>query len=58
MNQNNYMELAIQYAKKAALLNEIPVGAVLVDEINNEILSLRHNEIIMENNPNPKPPRY
>ena len=51
MNQNNYMELAIQYAKKAALLNEIPVGAVLVDEINNEILSLRHNEIIMENNP-------
>ena len=51
MNQNNYMELAIQYAKKAALLNEIPIGAVLVDEINNEILSLRHNEIIMENNP-------
>ena len=50
MNQNNYMELAIQYAKKAALLNEIPIGAVLVDEINNEILSLRHNEIIMENN--------
>ena len=48
MNQNNYMELAIQYAKKAALLNEIPIGAVLVDEINNEILSLRHNEIIME----------
>ena len=51
MNQNNYMELAIQYAKKAALLNEIPIGAVLVDETNNEILSLRHNEIIMENNP-------
>ncbi len=51
MNQDNYMDLAIQYAKKAALLDEIPIGAVLVDEINNEVLSLRHNEIVMENNP-------
>ena len=45
------MELAIEYAKKAALLNEVPVGAVLVDEKTNEILSHRHNEIVGQNNP-------
>ena len=51
MNENNYMELAIEHAKKAALLNEVPIGAVLVDEINQEILSLRHNEIVSKKNP-------
>ena len=51
MNENNYMELAIEHAKKAALLNEVPIGAVLVDEKNQEILSLRHNEIISKKNP-------
>ena len=51
MNQQNYMELALECAKKAALLNEIPVGAVLVDEKNKKILSIRHNEIVSQNNP-------
>ena len=51
MNENNYMELAIECAKKAALLNEVPIGAVLVDEKNQEVLSLRHNEIVSKNNP-------
>ena len=51
MNENNYMELAIEHAKKAALLNEIPVGAILVDYKNQEILSLRHNEIVNTNYP-------
>ena len=51
MNVNNYMELAIEYAKKAASLDEVPVGAVLVDEINQELLSIRHNEIVSQNNP-------
>ena len=51
MNENNYMELAIEYAKKAASLNEVPIGAVLVDEKNQEVLSLRHNEIVSKNNP-------
>ena len=51
MNENNYMELAIKHAKNAALLNEVPVGAVLVDEKNQEVLSLRHNEIVSQNNP-------
>ena len=51
MNENNYMELAIEYAKKAALLNEVPIGAALVDEKNQKLLSIRHNEIVMQNNP-------
>ena len=51
MNKNNYMELAIKHAKKAALLNEVPVAAVLVDENNKKIISVRHNEIVSQNNP-------
>ena len=51
MNQNNYMELVIEHAKKAALLNEVPIGAALVDEKNQKLLSIRHNEIVMQNNP-------
>ena len=37
MNEKNYMELAIEHAKKAASLNEVPIGALLVDEKNKEI---------------------
>ena len=51
MNQNNYMDLAIEYAKKAALLNEVPIGAIIVDEKNQKVLSQRHNEIVSQNNP-------
>ena len=51
MNENIYMELAIQHAKKAALFNEVPVGAVLIYEKNQEVLSVRHNETQAQNNP-------
>ena len=51
MNEKYYMELAIEYAKKAASLNEVPVAAVLVNESSQEVLSLRHNEIVLKNNP-------
>ena len=51
MNENNYMELAIEHAKKAASLNEVPIGAVLFDEKNQEVLSLRHNQIVSKKNP-------
>ena len=50
MNENNYMDLAIEYAKNAASLNEVPVGAVLVDDRNQKVLSLHHNEIVNQNN--------
>ena len=45
------MELAIKHAKKAALLNEIPIAAVLVDEKKKTVLSIHHNEIVSKNNP-------
>ena len=51
MNNDIYMELAIENAKKASSLNEVPVGAVLVEEKNQKILSIRHNETIAQNNP-------
>ena len=37
-----FMELALQEAKKAGQIGEVPVGAVLVSE-NGEILSAAHN---------------
>ena len=51
MNNDIYMELAIENAIKASSLNEVPVGAVLVEEKNQKILSIRHNETIAQNNP-------
>ena len=50
MNKKNYMELAIEEAKKARILNEVPVGAVLVDEKNDQVISANHNEMLMQNN--------
>ena len=51
MNTNYYMDLAIEKAKKAFQENEVPVGAVLVDDMNNEIIASFHNEMIKQNNP-------
>ena len=40
-NDNYYMDLAIEEAKKAAILGEVPVGAVIV--CNGEIVSTAYN---------------
>jgi tRNA(adenine34) deaminase len=40
-----FMELALNEAKKAGQIGEVPVGAVLVSE-NGEILSAAHNQTI------------
>jgi len=45
------MKLAKKESKKAYLLNEIPVGAVLVDNITNSLISSAHNETIKQKNP-------
>lgn len=37
------MSLALQEAHKAAALNEVPVGAVLVDSLNGEVIASAHN---------------
>ena len=50
MNINYFMDLAKKEAKKAYLLNEIPVGAVLVDNTTNLLISSAHNEIIRQKN--------
>ena len=40
-----FMELALDEAKKAGQIGEVPVGAILVSE-NGEILSAAHNQTI------------
>ena len=50
MNENNYMDLAIEQAKMAEMLDEVPVGAVLINENNGQIISASHNEMLKENN--------
>ena len=51
MNINFFMNLAIKEAEKAYLLNEIPIGAILVDNKTHLIISSAHNEIIKQKNP-------
>ena len=50
MNENNYMDFAIEQAKMAEILDEVPVGAVLINENNGQIISASHNEVLKENN--------
>ena len=58
MNINYFMDLAKKEAKKAYLLNEIPVGAILVDnnsktckKINDEFakLNIKNYNLICDN---------
>ena len=51
MIENHYMELALEYARKALLVNEVPVGAVLINANNKELVAARHNESISKKNP-------
>ncbi len=41
----NFMKLALEEAKKAGQIGEVPIGAVLVAE-NGEVLSAAHNQVI------------
>ena len=43
MNINFFMDKAIEQANKALLMNEVPIGAVLVDNFTNEIIFASHN---------------
>ena len=51
MNINYFMSLANKEAEKAYLLNEVPVGAILVDNATNSVISSAHNQIIKQKNP-------
>jgi tRNA(adenine34) deaminase len=50
MNHVDYMEIAIQQARKAHKKGEVPVGAVLVNE-DGKILSASHNQPITLSDP-------
>ena len=49
-NHKHFMRLAIEQAKKAGQIGEVPIGAVLVAE-NGEILSAAHNQTIVQQDP-------
>ena len=51
MNINYFMNEANKEAKKAIILNEVPIGAILVNNINNKIIASAHNQTINKNNP-------
>ena len=50
MNINFFMDKALEQANKALLANEVPIGAVLVDNSTNEIVASSHNLINSLNN--------
>ena len=51
MNINYFMNLAILEANKALLSEEIPVGAVLIDNLTNNVICSSHNQVIKFKNP-------
>ncbi len=50
MNINYFMNEALIEARKAYKLNEVPIGAVLVDNTSKKIISRGHNQINKFNN--------
>ena len=43
MNQEFYMHLALEQAQKAAQVDEVPIGAVVVDPASGEVIAQAHN---------------
>ena len=50
MNVDYFMNEALLEAKKAFAFNEIPIGAVIVDNMSNEIISRNYNQVNKSNN--------
>ena len=46
MDINYFMDLAIKQAKKGILKDEVPVGALIVDNKSMEVISLSHNKVV------------
>ena len=51
IDSNIFMQVALEEATKAYAKNEIPVGAVIVNNKTKEIVSRGHNIVEQENNP-------
>ena len=47
---DNFMKIALQEAKKAGQIGEVPVGAIIVSE-NGEIIAVAHNQTIKRIDP-------
>tara|TARA_B100000963_G_scaffold326305_1_gene313244 strand:- start:304 stop:765 length:462 start_codon:yes stop_codon:yes gene_type:complete len=45
MNVDYFMNEALLEAKKAFISNEIPIGAILVDNLSSEIISRNYNQV-------------
>ena len=50
MNHEDYMQLAIDQARKAEKMDEVPVGAIITDD-NGNILASAHNQTITKSDP-------
>ena len=50
MNVDYFMNEALLEAKKAFTFNEIPIGAIIVDNISNEIISRNYNQVNKSSN--------
>ena len=50
MNINYFMSLAYKEAEKGYLLNEVPVGAILIDNATNSVISSAYNQVIKQKN--------
>ena len=50
MNVDYFMNEALLEAKKAFTSNEIPIGAVIVDNLSNEIISRNYNQVNKSSN--------
>jgi len=48
-SHNFWMRIALEEAKKASKINEVPIGAVVV--LNGEIIGKGHNQPILKNDP-------
>ena len=48
---HSFMHIALEQAKKAYTLNEVPVGGVIVNAITQQIVAKDFNRMRTENNP-------
>lgn len=51
MSQDNYMLKAIECARKAETLGEVPIGAVVVDSLSGQIIASAHNQTEKDKDP-------
>ena len=47
----SYMELAISEAKKAQKFGEVPIGAVVVDSLRDQVITKNHNRVLQLKDP-------